>query len=119
MQNSWDNRDCALQVFDVTAFQKQVNWSSNDKYDQANKLVRQRIYEGMTKYNSGGLKTFGSYTDREKPFNLYQSMKSMLDTSYYLPRDKSGGIYQHVLDYPEGKTQDAEDFFYWENIDFG
>jgi hypothetical protein len=111
--------DCDLQVFDITAFQKQINWSSNDKYDQTNKLVRQRVYEAITKYVSGGLKAFGSYTDREKPFNLYQNMKSMLDTSYYLPQDKSGGIYQHVLDYPDGKVPGAEDFFYWENIDFG
>ena len=111
--------DCDLQVFDVTGFQKQINWDSSDKYDQANKLARQRIYDGTTKYISGGLKAFGSYTDREKPFNLYQNMKSMLDTSYYLPPDKSGGIYQHVLEYPDGKVSGAMDFFYWENIDFG
>jgi hypothetical protein len=111
--------DCDLQVFDVTAFQKQINWNAPDKYDQVNKLFRQRIYDGVTKYISGGLKAFGSYTDRDKPFNLYQNMQSMLDTSYYLPKDKSGGIYQHVLDYPEGPLPDALDFFYWENIDFG
>src|SRR5436853_481874 len=81
--------NCDLQVFDVTAFQKQINWDSSDKYDQVNKLARQRIYDGTTKYISGGLKAFGSYTDRNKPFNLYQNMKSMLDTSYYLPPDKS------------------------------
>ena len=111
--------NCDLQVFDVTAFQKQINWDSSDKYDQVNKLARQRIYDGTTKYISGGLKAFGSYTDRNKPFNLYQNMKSMLDTSYYLPPDKSGGIYQHVLEYPDGRVSGAMDFFYWENIDFG
>src|SRR5271170_7440388 len=82
--------DCDLQVFDVTAFQKQINWNSSDKYDKVNKLFRQRVYDGVTKYISGGLKAFGSYTDRDKPFNLYQNMQSMLDTSYYLPKDKSG-----------------------------
>jgi hypothetical protein len=111
--------DCDLQVFDIVALQKQINWSAIDKYDQVNKLFRQRMYDGVTKYTSGGLKAFGSYTDREKPFNLYQNMQSMLDTSYYLPKDKSGGIYQHVLDYPDGKLAGAMDFFYWEDIDFG
>jgi hypothetical protein len=111
--------DCDLQVFDVTAFQKQINWNAPDKYDQVNKVFRQRVYDGVTKYISGGLKAFGSYTDRDKPFNLYQNMQSMLDTSYYLPKDKSGGIYQHVLEYPEGTLPGALDFFYWENIDFG
>jgi hypothetical protein len=111
--------DCDLQVFDIIAFQKQIDWNAIDKYDQVNKLFRQRVYDGVTKYISGGLKTMGSYTDREKPFNLYQNMKSMLEGSYYLPQDKSGGIYQHVLDYPDGKVSGAMDFFYWENIDFG
>src|SRR5208282_2225445 len=71
--------------------------------------------EVVTTYISGGLKAFGSYTDREKPFNLYENMKSMLDSSYYLPKDQSGGIYQHVLDYPDGKLPGALDFFYWEH----
>jgi hypothetical protein len=43
----------------------------------------------------------------------------MVDRSYYLPQDKAGGIYRHVIDYPEGKLAGAEDFFYWEKIDFG
>jgi hypothetical protein len=111
--------DCDLQVFDVVALQKRIDWNSVDKYDQVNKFARQRLFEVVTTYISGGLRAFGSYTDRDKPFNLYQNMQSMLDTSYYLPKDKSGGIYQHVLDYPEGKLPGALDFFYWENIDFG
>jgi hypothetical protein len=110
---------CDFQVFDVAGFQKQINWNSSDKYEQVNKLARQRVHEGVAKYMSGGLKALGSYTDRDKPFNLYQNMKSMLDSSYYLPEDKSGGIYRHVLDYPDAKVPGATDFFYWEDIDFG
>jgi len=68
---------------------------------------------------SGGLKALGSYTDHEKPFNLYENMKSMLDASYYLPQNESGGIYQHLLDFPEARVPGAIDFFYWEDIDFG
>jgi hypothetical protein len=101
-----------LQVVDVAAFQKRINWNANDKYDQFNKLARQRICEGLAKYASGGLKALGSDTDRDKPFNLYENMKSMLDASYYFSRDKSAGIYQHVLDYPESKVPGAIDFFY-------
>ena len=110
---------CDIQVFDVAAFQKKINWNSKERYDQFNKLARQRICEGVAKYMSGGLQALGSYTDHEKPFNLYENMKAMLDASYYLPRNESGGIYQHVLDYPEGKAPGAIDFFYWEDIDFG
>jgi hypothetical protein len=110
---------CDLQVFDVASFQRQINWGAKDKYEQVNRAARKRVYDAIVQYLSGGLKTFGSYTDRKKPFNLYENIKSMLDSSYYLPADKSGGIYQHVLDFPEQRVPGATDFFYWEDIDFG
>ena len=43
----------------------------------------------------------------------------MIDDSYYLPQEKAGPIYKHVVDYPQGKMAGAEDLFYWEKIDFG
>ena len=111
--------DCDLQVFDIVGFQKKVNWKAKDKYAQANQLLRQRIYDGMTRYQAGGLKSLGSYTDRSKPLNLYQATKDMVDRSFYLPPDRAGEIYRHVLEFPDGKLAGAEDIFYWEQIDFG
>jgi len=111
--------DCDLQVFDIVDFKKRVDWKSKDKYAQANQLMRQRFFEGMTRYVAGGLKSLGSYTDRSKPLNLYQATKDMVDRSSYLPKDKAGEIYRHVLEYPEGKVEGAEDIFYWEKINFG
>jgi len=111
--------DCEFQVFDIVGFKKRVNWKAKDKYAQANQILRQRIYEGMTRYQAGGLKSLGSYTDRSKPLNLYQATKDMVDRSFYLPPDKAGEIYRHVLEYPQGKFEGAEDIFYWEKIDFG
>ena len=111
--------DCDFQVFDIVGFKKRVNWKAKDKYAQANQLVRQRIYEGMTRYQAGGLKSLGSYTDRSKPLNLYHATKDMVDRSFYLPPDKAGEIYRHVLEYPQGKLEGAEDVFYWEKTDFG
>src|SRR5262249_837976 len=51
--------------------------------------------------------------------NLYQATKDMIDSSYYLPQERAGGIYRHIIDYPNGKLPGAEDFFYWEKINFG
>jgi hypothetical protein len=109
--------DCALQVFDIVDFQKKVDWKSKEKYALANQLLRQRIYEGMTRYLSGGLKSLGSYTDRAKPLNLYEATKEMVDQSFYLPPEKVGEIYRYVLEYPQGKLDGAEDIFYWETRD--
>src|SRR5262249_54901196 len=111
--------DCDIQVFDIVDFKKRIDWKSKDKYTLANQLVRQRLYEGMTRYMSGGLKALGTYQDRSKPLNLYQATKDMVDRSFYLPQDKAADIYRHVLEYPHGKLAGAEDVFYWEKIDFG
>jgi hypothetical protein len=111
--------DCDIQIIKIEDLQKRVDWNSKDKYEQVNRLARERINQGMTVYMTSGLKAIGSYRDRSKPLGLYEATKNMVDTSYYLPRDKAPGIYRHVVDYPEGKLAGAEDFFYWEKIDFG
>jgi hypothetical protein len=111
--------DCDIQIFNVEQFQKQINWKAGDKYPQANKLVRERLYQGMDAYLKGGLKSIGNYRDREKPLNLYTATKGMIDASYFLPQDKAGAIYREVLDYPQAKVPGAGDLFYWEKIDFG
>jgi hypothetical protein len=111
--------DCDMQLAKIEDLQKEIDWKSKDKYAQANMVVRRRILEGMTHYMTGGLKALGSYRDREKPLDLYQATKDMVDSSYYLPKDKAPDVYRHVIDYPAGKMRGAEDIFYWENIDFG
>ena len=112
--------DCDLQVFDnLEAFQGKIDWNSNNRYTQVNQLVRRRAVDGITAYQTGGLKALGSYHDRNKPLNLYQATKAMLDRSPYLTQDRAPGIYRHIIDYPSGKLAGAEDFFYWEKIDFG
>src|SRR5262245_8229006 len=111
--------DCDIQVIDIEDFKKKVDWKSKDKQTLANQLVRQRLFDGVTRYRAGGLKSLGSYVDRSKPMNLYQTMKDMVDKSFYLPPDKAADIYRHVLEYPQGKLAGAEDIFYWEKIDFG
>jgi hypothetical protein len=111
--------DCDVQVINIEDFKRKVDWKSKDKYALANQLVRQRLFEGMTRYLAGGLKSLGSYVDRSKPLNLYQATKGMVDKSSYLPPDRAAEIYRHVLEYPQGKLAGAEDIFYWEKIDFG
>lgn len=112
--------DCDLQIFSATeALKAKVNWNSPDKYNQVNQLIRQALVDGMTKYQAGGLKALGSYRDRENAVNLYQATKDMVDRSFFIPKDKMPGIYNHVIEYPQGKLAGAEDYYYWEKIDFG
>jgi hypothetical protein len=64
---------------DIEDFKKRVDWKSKDKYTVANQLVRQRVFDGMTRYLAGGLKSLGSYVARSKPMNLYQATKDMAE----------------------------------------
>ncbi len=111
--------ECDIQIIRIEEARNRIDWSTKDRYAQVNKLARERIYEGMATYMKGGLKAMGSYRDRSKPLSLYQATKDMVDNSYYLPQDKAGGIYNHIVNYPDGKLEGAEDLFYWEKIDFG
>jgi hypothetical protein len=112
--------DCDIQIFDkVTALQSKINWSSPERYAQANQLVRERLVQGITQYLSGGLQALGNYRDRENPLNLYQATKEMVERSSYIPKEKMPGVYSHIVDYPKGKMTGADDFFYWQNMDFG
>jgi hypothetical protein len=112
--------DCDLQILgNFEANKAKINWKSPDRYNQMNQLVREALNQGMTKYLAGGLKELGTYRDMGKPLNLYQATKDMVDRSFFLPKDKVPAIYSHVIDYPQGKLAGAEDFFYWEKIDFG
>jgi hypothetical protein len=112
--------DCDLQIFDdLPVFQNAIDWKSENRYTQANQWLRHRAFEAMTAYQRGGLKALGSYRDRKTPLDLYQTTKAMVDRAFYLPQDRAHGIYRHVVDYPAGKLAGAEDFFYWEKIDFG
>ena len=111
--------DCDIQIISVEDLQKRVDWKSPNRYEQVNQIVREKIYQGMVTYQKDGLKGLGSYKDRQQPMSLYAATKAMIDLSYYLPKDNSPGIYNHVTEYPQGKMAGAEDHFYWEKIDFG
>ena len=111
--------DCDIQIINVEALQKKVNWKSADRYTRVNDIIREDVLRGMATYLKGGLKSLGAYRDRSKPLNMYDATKGMIDASFFLPRDKAGAIYNEILGYPESKVPGSSDLFYWEKIDFG
>jgi hypothetical protein len=111
--------DCDLQLANVEAVRKQIEWGTPGQYDQVNRVARQAMFELIQHYQSVGLKGLANYEDRGKSFNRFAENKAMLDNSFYLQRNTAPEIYRHVVEYPQGKVAGAEEFFYWENIDFG
>jgi hypothetical protein len=77
---------CDFQVFAVTTFQKQINWNSSDKYEQVN-AGPPACSGRRDEIHLRGAKGIGQLYRPRQPFNLYQNMESMLDSSYYLRED--------------------------------
>jgi hypothetical protein len=114
--------DCDIQFAHEQTIEKLRDMAQDkavNRYALLNQELRKTAAVAMNRYMQGGLKTFGSYKDRKKPLNTYEATKAMVDSSYYLPKATAPDIYNHVVDYPSGKMEGAEDIFYWENIDFG
>ena len=111
--------DCEIQLGDMASFQNLIDWKSKDRYAQVNEVARRELLEGMNRYRAGGLKALGSYRDRKNPLNLYDAMKTMIDHAGFLQREDAPQLYQYVVEYPREKLEGAEDFFYWEKINFG
>jgi hypothetical protein len=111
--------DCDVQYFGSSAIKDKIDWKSPDRYKQANQLIREAFVQGMTRYLNGGLEALGSYRDRSNPLNLSQATKEMVDRSFYIPKDKMPDVYNQVVNYPKGKVAGADDFFYWQKMDFG
>jgi hypothetical protein len=114
--------DCDLQIMNLNnldKFKDMAKGKAVNKYALVNQAIRETAADAMDRYMKGGLKALGSYRDRDKPLNVYQATKDMVDSSYYLPKDRAPDIYNHVVEFPSGKMEGAEDVFYWEKIDFG
>jgi hypothetical protein len=111
--------NCEIQLGDMASFQNLIDWKSNDRYAQVNEVARHELLEGMNRYIAGGLKALGSYRDRKNPLSLYDAMKTMIDRAGFLQREDAPQLYQYIVEYPQDKLEGAEDFFYWEKIDFG
>jgi len=114
--------DCELQIMNLQNLEMFKDMAKDDavnKYALINQAIRESAVKSMNRYFQGGLKALGSYRDRKKPLNLYQATKDMVDSSYYLPKDVAPDIHNHIVEFPDGKMEGAEDIFYWEKIDFG
>jgi hypothetical protein len=114
--------DCAIQFANEANMEKLRGMAKDkavNKYALFNPTFRELAAEATNRYLKGGLKELGSYHDRQRPFDMYQETKAMVDSSFYLPRDKAPEIHDHIVEFPQKRMAGAEDIFYYEKIDFG
>jgi hypothetical protein len=112
--------DCELQLLTegIKAFQRRIQWDSPRAAQQVNNLFRKRVFEALELYQQGGNEALGEYRDKEKPLEIDEAFESLLREfetfPIYLPE-----FHAYLLQYPDVRLENAQDFFYWEKVKFG
>jgi hypothetical protein len=99
-------------------FQRSVNWSAPDAFDQANRLAQQMALQALLNYQKGGNAALGTYRDKNHPTAVAETFASLLSRSkglpLYLPE-----LREYLLNYPKADSRGIESEFYWEKVNFG
>jgi hypothetical protein len=112
--------DCFVKV-DAEAlkrYQTEIDWSARDARAQANQLARRLLFETLQAYQRGGNGSLGLLRDNKRPTFIGEEFVGMLENSPYLP-EYLPDLHRYLLEYPAGKPEGAEEFFYWSKVNFG
>jgi len=99
-------------------FRTKVNWSAPDARDQATRITKSLILEGLQKYEQGGNAALGIYRDKNNPAAVEQAFQSLISRAkampVYLPE-----LQAYLLNYPKANSDHIQSQFYWEKVNFG
>jgi hypothetical protein len=112
--------NCELQLPEesMETARSAIDWNSPDAAKQVNSLAKQRIIRLLEDYQHKGDQVLGTYRDKRDPLPVADQFRSLL--SYvelfpqYLPE-----LNRYLLEYPNSRPDDTQDFFFWEKVNFG
>ncbi len=112
--------DCDVKLPEAAMrrFRDEVDWSSPTAALQANEVAREMIFELVRAYQAEGNAALGHYDDGDEPLPVAKQFRGLLANSDPLP-DPVPELLAYLDDYPHGRLEGAEDFFYWTVVDFG
>jgi len=112
--------DCDLQLptSSIQEFRNAVNWTQPDAASHANVLARTMVLDLVRAYRQGGNSALGVYRDKQHPASVADQFAMMIGRAATLP-DVLPGLRDYLLRYPRAELSGADDFFYWEKVDFG
>jgi len=112
--------DCDVQLpsASIQAFKDAVNWSQPDATGQVNGLARGMVLDLVREYRRGGNVALGVYRDKQHPARVADQFETMVGRSAALP-DVMPELRQYLLNYPDVDLAGADNFFYWEKVNFG
>jgi hypothetical protein len=102
----------------MARFRNDVNWSSPNASNQANEIARQMLLELLRMYQANGNKALGHYDDGDEPLRATEEFRVLLRNEHLLPAPVPA-LVRYLEDYPNGRPEATEEFFYWSIVDFG
>ena len=112
--------NCPVKVDEagLERLQSQVDWSASNAHQQANRVIRQLMLEGMESYLEGGDAAFGAYRDKKRPLFLDKEFDGLLENSPYL-LEYDPEFHAYLDRFPAAELPGSEEFLYWSKVQFG
>jgi hypothetical protein len=112
--------DCGVKLSAeaMRRFRDEVDWSSPNAARQADEVVRETIFDLIRAYQTEGNAALGLYEDGDEALPVAEQFRALLASSAAVPIPVPE-LLAYLDDYPHGRLEGAEDFFYWTVVDFG
>jgi hypothetical protein len=112
--------DCKIQLpaQSMEAYQQSIDWNSSDVKEHVNQLLRERTIERLQSYQHDGNRALITYDDKDEPVNPGKQFESILRYAQMLPANLPD-FHRYLLVYPDGRSANNQDMFYWANETFG
>jgi hypothetical protein len=110
--------DVQLPAQGMEDMQQSINWDATDVDRQVNQLLQRRAIERLNEYRRIGNEALGAYHDKSHPTDVQKQFEYMLSYARVLP-ERLPGFHRYLLAYPNAKSSNIEDIFYWAKVKFG
>jgi len=95
-----------------------INWQSPNIAEQVNKLAKLVILRLLNDYRKSGDAALLAYRDKRDPVPVGEQFRSLLSQVDFFP-EYLPDLNDYLVHYPQSKPEGAQDFFYWEKVNFG
>lgn len=113
-----DKCDVQLPEESMEAAHGSINWQSPNIAEQVNKLAKLGILRLLNDYRKSGDAALLAYRDKRDPVPVAEQFQSLLSRVGFFP-EYLPDLNDYLLHYPQSKPEGAQDFFYWEKVNFG
>lgn len=112
--------DCELQLPEesMEAARASIRWNSPDLAEQVTLLAKRGIIRLLKEYQQGGDRALLTYRDKGDPMPPAEQFRSLLSHVELFPQYVPD-LHRYLLQYPYSRPEEVQDFFYWENVNFG